>query len=279
MAKISEEAKKQYSERVQTYKRQIESIQQRERTIRSELEGDSAGAGYKRLTLASERLDLASLYLLLNRVSLAVLGIKNDNHLNDARKCCYQSVIYLEEVVGDQIDAPFSDYSDRLEEIANFPEESRFVLARKMGFTIQSVRDDLGENNKWRWSFVDLEGRFAAVTKNLINFRTLLAGLDPREPGYEMRLGHLNLVKDLMRESGDRYREKFELATNRIDDFRKAISFLLALKRIHMLLGEGDKADEVRKRADVWANRLEDLDKEQQRKQKQQRGSAPAAES
>ena len=79
-----------------------------------------------------------------------------------------------------------------------------------------------------------------------------------------------------MRESGDRYREKFELATNRIDDFRKAISFLLALKRIHMLLGEGDKAEEVKKRAEVWTNRLEDLDKEQQR-QKQQRGPAPTA--
>ena len=103
MAKISQEAKKQYADRVQAYKQEIDAIQLRERTIRADIESDSGGGGYKRLALADERLNLASLYLLLNRVSLGVLGIKNDNHLNDARKCCYQSIIYLEEVVGDQI--------------------------------------------------------------------------------------------------------------------------------------------------------------------------------
>jgi hypothetical protein len=269
MARISQEAKKQYDERVRAYKDQIEAIQHRESTIRSDIEHESAGSGYKRITLADERLNLASYFLLLNRVSLAVLGTKQEKHLDSARKCCYQSIIYLEEVVGDQIDAPFSEYAERLEQIDGFPDESRHVLARKMGYTIQSVRDDYGENNKFRWSFVDIEGRFAAVTKNLVNLKTLIAGLDPRVDGYEVRLEHLNLIKELLRNSADQYREKFELATNRIDDFRKAISFLLALKRIHILLGETPQAEDVRKRAEVWTNRLEELDQEQQRQSKQ----------
>ena len=273
MAKISQEAKKQYADRVHAYKQEIDAIQQRERTIRADIESDSGGSGYKRLALAEERLNLASLYLLLNRISLGVLGIKNDNHLNDARKCCYQSIIFLEEVVGDQIDAPFSEYSDRLEAIDGYPDESRFLLARKMGFTIQSVEEDYGENNRWRWSFVDVEGRFAAVTKNLIDLKNLIARMDPREPGYEARVEHLRLVKELLQKSADRYREKFELATNRIDDFRKAISFLQALRRLHMLLGETAQVEEVKKKADVWTNRLEELDLEQQRQQKRTKQS------
>ena len=51
---------------------------------------------------------------------------------------------------------------------------------RKMGFTIDSLEDGYGDNSKWKWSFVDLEGRFAATAKNLLNLRTFIAGMDPR---------------------------------------------------------------------------------------------------
>ena len=130
-------------------------------------------------------------------------------------------------------------------------------MVRKLGFTIQSVEDEFGENSKWRWSFVELEGRFATVAKNLINMKTVLAGLDPRVEGYQARVAHLDLVKYLLQRAADRYREKYEISTLRVDDFKQGIAFLQALRRIHTLLGENQNAEVVKRKIDVWRSKME----------------------
>ena len=257
MARISNEAKQRYSEKVKEYKQRIDQFLHHEKLVQESLPADENGAHYKRLTLADDRLNLASYYLLLNRISVALLGVKNDAFLNDARKSCYQSIIFLEQVVSSLIDAPYSDYSERLDLIADYHDSHRYALARKLGFTIQSVEDDFGDNSKWRWSFVELEGRFATVTKNLINMKTVIAGMDPRVEGYEARVGHLALAKELLQRAADRYREKYELSTLRIDDFKLAIAYLAALRRIHMMLGETQQSDVIKKKIDVWKSKME----------------------
>lgn len=257
MAKISGEAKKRYSDKVKDYKQETETILAREKNLLGTLRGDEAASQYKRLTLADERMNLASYYLLMNRLSVALLGVKNEAFLNDGRKSCYQAVIYLEEVVSNRLDAPFSDYSEFLEKIEDLDDEKRYRMVSKLGFTIQSVEEDFGENTKWKWSFVELEGRYAVVTKNMLNMKTLISGLDPRVQGYQARLNHLNLAKELLQRSADRYREKYELSTLRIDDFKLAISFLAALRRIHILVGETENADQIKKKMDVWKTKME----------------------
>lgn len=261
MGKISQAAKEIYKQRVEEYQKQIEETHALEQTVLASIEKHSQDREYKKVALADERLNLASLYLLLNRLSLSLLGIKNNDALTEARKCCYQSVIHLEDVVSNIIDAPFSEYADRLEAIERFPDDQRYRLVQKLGFTIQSVEDDLGDNNKWRWAFVELEGRYATVTKNLMNLKTMIAGLDPRVPGYEARVEHLQFVKDLLQRSADRYREKYELSTFRSDDFKQAIAFLSALKRIHTLLGETPQSDAAKRKMDVWRTKMEDDEK------------------
>jgi hypothetical protein len=256
MAKISQAAKDQYDERVREYKDHADRLIAREQEVLAEIEKNPSGAEYKKVKLSNELLNLASLYLLMNRLYLSLLGVKKPELLDEARRSCYRSVIYLEQVVSNVIDGAFSDYSDRLEAIKALPDEQRYRLAQKMGFTIQSVREDLGDNAKWRWGFVELEGRFATVTKNLMNLKTMIAGLDPRVPGYEARLEHLQFVKDLLKTSAERYREKFELVSTRIDDFKQAIAFLSALKRIHTVIGETAQADELKRKIDVWRSRM-----------------------
>ena len=270
MGKISQVAKDMYSERVEEYKVTTEELLASEKVVLSSIEKESSGSEYKKVALADERLNLASLYLLLNRLSLSLLGVKNNAFLNDARKSCYQSVIYLEDVVSNVIDAPFSEYSERLETIQKLPDEQRYRLVQKMGFTIQSVEEDFGDNNKWKWSFVELEGRCTTVTKNLMNLKTTIAGLDPRIPGYEARIEHLQFVKDLLQRSADRYREKYELNTFRMDDFKQAISFLSALKRIHTLLGEAAQGDVIKRKIDVWKTKMDDDEKRLEEKRPSQ---------
>src|SRR5690606_22455360 len=193
--------------------------------------GDS-GKEYKLLALAADRLDLASHYLLMNQISLSLLGVKNEAFINDARKSCYESIIHLENVVTNRIDVPFSDYEDAHEKIEGFTDKERYELVRKIGYTIEAVEEDFGENSKWKWSFVELEGRFATVTKNLLNLKTLIPGMDPRADNYPERMKFFDLVKKWLNAAADRYRERYELSTLRIDDFKVAISYLGALRRI-----------------------------------------------
>jgi hypothetical protein len=230
------------------------------------VKGQTAGAAYKYITLAEERLNLASYFLLQNALSVTLLGVKNDAYLNEARKSCYQAIIYLEEVVSNYLDVPFSDYADLLDEIEGYEDEKRFHLIRKIGFTIDSVVEAFGPNSKWRWSFVELEGRFAAVAKNLINFKTFVAQMDPSVDGYAARMGHMELAQQLLAQAADRYREKYELSTLRIDDFKRAIAFLAALRRIYTIFGEADKADEMKRKMEVWKAKMEADDKAHSRK-------------
>ncbi len=272
MGKINDQAKKQYFEKVKEYKHNLDAIRAEEKKILAEIQKNPADGAFKKLTLVEENLCLTSYYILLNELSLALLSIKNENYLNEARKLCYKAIIYLEEVVTGEIDVAYADIRDRLDRIEGFDDAKRYFLVRKLGFAIQSVVEGFGANSKWKWTFVELEGRFATVTKNLLNLKALAAGMDPRVEGYESRMGHLNLTKELLQKAADRYREKYELSTLRLDDFKLAISYLAAIRRLQILLGETENVEITRKKIEVWTQKMDADDKRLEEKRSPQRG-------
>ena len=258
MAKITEEARQTYGEQIVAYQQQIDALLIREKNMLMMIEHDPTGASYKRLMLTDEMLYLSTLYLAKHTLSVAMLGVKNEDALNDARKTLYKAVIYLEEVVSNFIDAPFADYEDKVSEIRNLPEAKRYYLVRKLGLAIRQIVDAYGDNTKWRWTFVELEARFATVAKNILDLKSASKdGLDPHSPDYDDTVYHLRLVKRLLQQAADRYREKYELSTGRIDDFRLAINYLLALRRIHIILNERDGAEEAKRKAEIWKEKME----------------------
>ena len=116
---------------------------------------------------------------------------------------------------------------------------------------------------------MELEGRYAAGVKNLIDLKNAVANTDPRSPNYEPTMRHLQLIKKLLMQAADRYREKYELSTNRIDDFKMGINFLGALRRFHAVLGDRDDAETVKKKLDIWAAKLDaDIKKNEESAQK-----------
>ena len=104
---------------------------------------------------------------------------------------------------------------------------------------------------------MEIEGRYATIVKNLLDLKHLTAGLDPRADFYSERNAHLRITKQLLEQSANRYREKYELSTLRIDDFKLAISYLSALRRLHIVLGEVEESEVVRKKIDVWRAKME----------------------
>ena len=257
MAKVSEKAKKKYQEKITEYQALISEMIQNERKIVSQLKKGDVSFHPQRLDMATGNLMLVSYYTLINSLSLALLGIKNETYLNEARKCLYKAIIYLEEIVSAYVDAPFADYEEGLISIEEFDDISRYQLVNRIGFSIKSIEEGFGENSKWKWSFVELEGRFATVTKNLINFKTFIAKLDPRIDGYPERVAHADLAKKLLQNAADGYRQKYELSTRRIDDINMATNYLSALRRIHVILGESDQAEVTKRKIDIWKTKME----------------------
>ena len=262
MGKASDlDSHKYHEEKISPYKAAIGSLLKQEQDILSaddrKVESEAAFTAFSRLTLAENMLSLASNYLVLAGMSHSMLHQRNEDALNEARKSLYKAVIYLEEVVSPLLDAPYSDYEKKLNYINEVDAQTRYYLVRKTGLAIDLLKNAYGDNTKWKWSFVELEGRYATVTKNILNPKTAVANTDPGSPDYEPTLYHLALIKKLFLEAADRYRGKYELSTNHLDDFRKGIQFLTALRRIHIYLGERDEAEEVKKRADIWTAKLE----------------------
>ena len=90
--------------------------------------------------------------------------------------------------------------------------------------------------------------------------------MDPRSEGYSARIALLALARDLLQQSADRYREKYELSTHRIDDIKAAINYLSAVRRLHIVLGESDQAEVVKKKAEIWRTKMEnDLKKAEEK--------------
>jgi len=257
MAKITNEDRHQYFEKIKPYKATIQSLLKREETLRQVIKKDSKGAALKRLALVEEMITLAANYIIVSGISQSMLKLRNEEALNDSRKSLYKAVIYLEEVVSPLVDAPYADYEDRLAEIEAVDAQKRYTLVRKVGLALQLLESAYGDNTKWRWAFVELEGRFAAVTKNIMNLKTAIVNTDPSSPDYEPTVYHLRLLKKLLMQAADRYREKYELSTNRIDDFKMGINFLNSLRRIHSLLGERNETETVKKKAEIWSTKLE----------------------
>ncbi|MDR1862382.1 MAG: hypothetical protein LBQ67_00525 [Treponema sp.] len=257
MAKIFSEDRHQYFDKIKPFKTAIESYLKKEQTVLALLNKDDPGAAVKKLALADGMISLTSYYIILSGVSQAMLKLKNEEALNEGRKSLYKAVIYLEEVVSRHLDAPFSDYEEKLAAIGSVGPRRRYLLVRRLGLAIQLLENAYGDNTKWRWSFVELEGRYTAAAKNLIDLKNAVANTDPRSPDYEPTMRHLRMVKKLLMQAADRYREKYELSTNRVDDFKMGINFLAALRRIHLLMGEKDGVETVKKKLDIWSEKLE----------------------
>ena len=104
----------------------------------------------------------------------------------------------------------------------------------------------------------------------MFNFRRYQEKNDPNIEGFDERYDYLFLIKELLERSSNRYREKYELTNHSPEDMKKALDFLRALKRIHVLFNEKNEVQNVTKRIDLWSQKLEvDLKaKEKQMKKK-----------
>lgn len=269
MAKITQEQRNRYAAKVKEYKATTDSILAKEQSFLNLLKQPGGqGQGYVRLKLSEQALALTSYQVLVNSLSVSLLGIKNEDSLAEARKSIGRSIKYLEDIVTGYVDVPFSDYEQNLEAIAEKSYEERYAHLRKIGFAIREIEEGYGSNSKWKWSFVELWGKLAAVAKNSLDLKKAYQDLALDSPNRMITLSYLAFVKRLLQTTADRYREKYEVSSMKMDDFKQAITFLNALKRLHMVLGEKSETEELKKKIDIWSAKLENDQKKREEEAK-----------
>ncbi|GHU42365.1 hypothetical protein FACS1894190_11600 [Spirochaetia bacterium] len=259
MVKTTNESQQHYNDKIRPYEISIAKLLKTEPDILNECRKSPETAAVKLFNLSNDMLNLTSNYLVINGISVSVLNNKNEDALMEAKKSLSKAIIYLENIVTSRIDVPYSDYEENLSELASIEPEKRLFLVKKTGITLDLLENAFGDNSKWRWSFVDLEGRFSAVAKNLLDLKLAFANNDPSSPNYEALLHHTFIVKQLLSKTADRFHDRFEVSTKRPEDLRCAISFLGALKRILVLLNNANEAESITKKIDVWTGILESM--------------------
>lgn len=258
MAKVTEEARLHFNESIQPYKDKITATLEKEKTMSNGIHAGDINFENTKLLLCEDMIYAASLYMALNSLSLKVMDVKNNDALNDARKVLYKAIIYLEDVVTDGIDISYSEIADRLEKIKSIAIARRYMIIRKLGLSISLLKDAFGDNSKWRWSFVELEGRFTTVAKNLIDMKECVKDyFDPSSLHYETTVVYVRLVIQLLSDSATAYRDKYEMSTRRIDDMRNGIRYLLALRKLYVAIGNSEQAEEVKRKALVWKDKMD----------------------
>jgi hypothetical protein len=259
------EEERYYEDKRKPFLMIVKELLQKERDMLEASRNDPDNAADKLFELAGEMLNLASYYFIFNNLSLAILKTRNEDALNEARKTIYKAVIYLENIVTGKINVPYSEYEYHLTElVVAVDEQRRFDMVKKMGFTISLLIDAYGSHSKWKWSFVELEGRFAVTAKNMLELSAAVANTDPASPVCAPTMRHFSIVKQMLADVSAKYRDRYNLSTQRVEDLQSAQSFLESLRYIHSALGEQTEADNVKKQCEILESKIENELKKKQ---------------
>jgi hypothetical protein len=255
--KNNAEKQAEYEEKTQSFNASIEQLLKDTQYVDTVMkQGTMPNPEFMKIKLSITMLTLVSNYLAMYWIYVAVFGQKNENLLNEARKSIHRCLVYLEEVVSNIVDAPFSDYEEGLAKIAEVSPLQRYSLVEKIGQQLNNLKEAYGKNPKWANAILEFEGRYAVVAKNLLNLRDYFVNSDFESPHYEPTVRHIRKVRELLEQAADGYRKKYEISTKAIDDFQKGINYLSALKRLDIFTGEQESAVTNKKKIETWTAKM-----------------------
>jgi len=100
----------------------------------------------------------------------------------------------------------------------------------------------------------------------LLDLRDFFVNSDFESPHYEPTIRHIRKVKELLVQSADGYRKKYELSTKAVEDFQKGINYLSAIKRLDIFTGDQESAVTTKKKIETWTAKMT-ADAEKQKKE------------
>ena len=205
----------------------------------------------------------------MNDLSVAMLGIKNNKSLDVAKSNFSKVLLLLKETVGDEVERDsLRENEEYLQKIDKLNPRQILDFLIRVDTVFFSLKNNMGEDSKWKWLFVELQAKIAVIIRNFINFSDILKYRDPREKHFRDRREHLAMAKDALEEAAKQYRTKYELSSKSREDLKKSIEILEALRKIHFTLGESNEADKLKTTIDAAKFTLEAGDKKKETDEK-----------
>jgi len=271
MAKITQEQRLIYQQKIKYYKTKIDVIKKDINQLKIESVNNKNKEPLLYFKIANLILNLITYYCALNEISVYLMSVKNTTFLEKARQQLYETIIVIEKVVTNLVNVPFSEYSEYLIPLASVSDLERLNYIKKLGYCIDLVKENFGENTKWKWSFVEIEARFSVIAKNIFDLKRFQKLDDPHEEGFQDRKKMFSIIQRLLYDASLGYREKFELSTKDTEDLIKAIDFQSALLRLNQLTGDQEKIEKCKKHIEVWTNildkKIEEIEEQKRNKQ------------
>jgi len=247
----------EFAEKSKSYSSSVEQLLKETQQVDALLkQGTMPAPEFMKIKLSITMLTLVSNYLAMYWIFVSIYGKKEENLLNEARKSMHKCLVYLEEVVTNIVDAPFSDYEEGLTKIAEVSPAQRYSLVQKIGQQLDDLKEAYGKNSKWTNMILEFEGRYAVVAKNLLNLRDYFVNSDFESPHYEPTTRHVKKVRELLEQAAAGYRKKYELSTKATEDFQKGINYLSAMKRLDIFTGDQEEAVITKKKIETWTAKM-----------------------
>lgn len=253
---LSKAEKTAYNEHIKHIKVELDETQKKLRDLALKRKKVPNLDSYYGIEMVMNHFEVIIQHIKMNDISLEMLQIKNESYLNEARKEFYKLIQVLEEILGSDIERTLSDNDKYLSKISSITPDILLEIVNRLIDIFNKIISSLGENSKWKWSFVELYGRIAVINQNIISFTDIQKNRDPRKPYYKERQALLYICKDSLNEAAKQYRQKYELSTHVPGDLLKCIEFLSALRKIHVLFGEVDEAQKLQTTIDASKARL-----------------------
>ena len=261
MAKISEAAKAECTRMQNTYNDELSSVEEELAKIEKEIASieDNLEVSRKKIDIAIMCIKASCFIANICHISIKYIDVRSDNKLNDGRRYINKAIMLLEDVFGEYIDESLS-FNEEIHEYlkGKLSDEWRYKFICTFGYIIDYLKWCYGENSKWLQNFIDIEGKFSNLAKNMIDFKSYIKELSPEIEGYKFRVKMMELVKKLLSSSAEQYRTKYELQGKKIDDMKMALNLTAALRRIHIFLNEVEESEEKKKMYDLWKKKMDD---------------------
>jgi hypothetical protein len=273
MATVSKAEKAAYNDEIKDIKREVEQIKKSINEALAKRKKHPAIANYYNLELASHEMDAIENFIKMNDLSMEMLNLRNTTFLENARKEFYKVLQYLEDVVGKQVDRSLRENDEYLATIKEVNPVQILNFIQRMHRILADLIRKFGQDTKWKWSFVEWQARAAVITKNITSFSDVAKYRDPRTEFFYVRRDLMQLCKDSLTEAAKQFRTKYEMAGKARDDLKSSISYLAALRKIHVLFGEDSEATKLKNIIDAAKMALDadDKAKDKDKKEKEQK--------
>ena len=266
---VGKAEKAAYNDEIKDIKRAIDVIKRSINEATGKKKKHPAIAGYYSLELAHHEMDAIDNFLKMNDLSVEMLGIRNSNFLDAARKGFYKLVQYMEEIVGADIDRSLKENDEYLAVINRLNPRQILDFIQRIHGVLNSLKNKFGQDSKWKWSFVELQARLAVITRNITSFSEIAKFRDPRSEFFNERKELMQLCKETLTEAAKQYRTKYEMVGKTREDLIKSIEFLSALRKIYVLFGEDVEAVKLKNIIDAAKMTLEAEDKSKDKVKKE----------